>query len=139
MSPSPKIKYCSGYKYQLEENYSIQTPLRPATQINAEYISLDTDGMLSIRSSYAWDGPSGPTVDSPSSMRGSLVHDALYQLIREGFLPMEARETADNMLEQLCIEDGMWRWRAKAWRWAVSTFAKNAAEWKNEHKIVTAP
>jgi hypothetical protein len=33
---------------------------------------------------YAWNGPSGPTLDTRNFMRGSLVHDALYQLMREG-------------------------------------------------------
>jgi hypothetical protein len=72
-------------------------------------------------------------------MRAGLVHDALYQLIREGFLPIEARSIADDMLCQLCIEDGMWAWRARAWKWAVCKFAKSAAEWGAERKVLTAP
>lgn len=76
------------------------------------FIELDDDGVLEIGVNYAWDGPSGPTIDTPSFMRGSLVHDALYQLIREGKLPCRLRRTADRLLRELCVEDGMWRWRA---------------------------
>ena len=41
-------------------------------------------------------------------MRGSLVHDALYQLMREGFLDKEVcRALADRLLQVMCIKDGM--------------------------------
>ncbi len=36
------------------------------------------DGVLTIRSGYAWDGPGGPAMDTPAAMYGSLSHDALY-------------------------------------------------------------
>jgi hypothetical protein len=135
----PVIKYRDGFKYQLAEDYTIQTPLRPNTPIVAEYITLSADGVLMIRESYAWDGASGPAWDSASSMRASLVHDALYQLIREGFLPMEARKTADDVLHQICVEDGMNPVRARLWKIAVKYFAGSAAEWKSERTIITAP
>lgn len=135
----PVIKYRDGYKYQLAEDYGIQTPIKPGLPIAAEYITLTTDGILMIRDGYAWDGASGPTFDSASSMRASLVHDALYQLIREGFLPIVAREDADNLLYKLCVEDGMGRIRAWIWKVAVKYFAGSAAEWKSERQIVTAP
>lgn len=41
-------------------------------------------------------------------MRGSLVHDALYQLMREGILDHKKdREAADELLREICKEDGM--------------------------------
>lgn len=41
-------------------------------------------------------------------MRGSLVHDALYQLMRENHLDEDRwRPTADDILRRLCREDGM--------------------------------
>jgi len=52
------------------------------------YLKLDGDGQFEFSKGYAWDGPSGSTVDTLNFMRGSLVHDALYQLIRmEKILP----------------------------------------------------
>ena len=72
-----------------------------------DYIILDTDGTLAIAAGYAWDGPSGPTFDTKNFMRGSLVHDALYQLMGNGLLPLTEREPADATLRRLCLEDGM--------------------------------
>ena len=40
-------------------------------------------------------------------MRGSLVHDALYQLIREGELGPGQRRMADGLLHEICLADGM--------------------------------
>lgn len=134
-----KIKYSEGYKYQLEEDFEIDTPFRLGLPVQAEYISMTIDGKLHIREGYAWDGPSGPTIDTPSSMRGALVHDALYQLLREGFLSPEAREKADRMLYDLCREDGMDYVRAKVWYYGVRWFAADAADFKNERKVLTAP
>jgi hypothetical protein len=64
-------------------------------------------GYLILKAGYAWDGPSGPTLDSKDFMRGSLVHDAIYQLIREGIIPRECKDAADDLLIALCKADGM--------------------------------
>src|SRR5260370_31122772 len=76
------ITYNGGYKYQLKETYTIAIDIKPRTSIDTEYIDLDTQGNITIREGYAWDGPSGPTIDTLTFMRGSLVHDALDQLMR---------------------------------------------------------
>lgn len=89
-------------------------------------LDLYSDGRLVIANGYAWDGPSGPTLNTESSMRGSLVHDALYQLIREGLLPASLKPTCDWELAEICIEDGMWRWRARLWAWMLVQFGWTA-------------
>jgi hypothetical protein len=107
------ITYKGGYKYQLKRDYSVEIPIKPESDIPSaskpsEYILLSTNGMLLIKCGYAWDGPSGPTIDTQNFMRGSLIHDALYQLIREGHLTeVPHREQADRLLKENCIEDGM--------------------------------
>lgn len=107
------ITYKSGYKYQLKQTYVIVIPIRPAGMISTEYVALTTNGTLSVHNGYAWDGPSGLTIDTLNFMRGSLVHDALYQLMREGLLDAARyRETADRLLQTHCIEDGMSSLRA---------------------------
>jgi len=133
------IRYRDGYKYQLAEDFSIRTPFRPERDIETEFIILRRDGQLLIRRGYAWDGPSGPTFDSPSSMRGSLVHDALYQLMRLGLLPISCRPAADDLLYKLCVEDGMWRWRAWLWRREVRKFAAFAASPSSTREVKVAP
>lgn len=107
------ITYKSGYKYQLKQSYSAVTPIKPDAPIASEFITLATDGTLRIKSGYAWDGPSGPTIDTVNFMRGSLVHDALYQLMRERQLNTAThREKADRLLQKHCKEDGMTSIRA---------------------------
>jgi hypothetical protein len=134
------IRYRQGtYKYQLRRPHVERTSLRPERTICTDWIALETDGTMTISSGYAWDGASGPTWDSKSSMRGSLVHDAAYQLLRMELLPPWFRVQADAEFRRICIEDGMFRWRAHAWHWAVRTLASGAAEAKSEPADEYAP
>jgi hypothetical protein len=111
--PRQCIRYAAGYKYQLRATCAIQTTIKPPAPIRTEYISLDDMGVLTIREGYAWDGPSGPTIDTLDFMRPSLAHDGLYQLMREGHLDhLVYRQPADQELRRLCLEDGMSRVRA---------------------------
>ena len=135
-----KIFYRVGYKYQLAEEYSTNIPIVPEDDIETEYIDLNSEGSLKIIKGYAWDGPSGPTVDTLNFMRGSLVHDALYQLMRAGKLDKEIhRKPADRLLRQMCKEDGMSS--ARAW-WVFKGLrfgGDPAADPANKKPIVRAP
>lgn len=130
------------YKYQLMEDYEDTVPLRPAADIVLQFLALHADGRLFVRRGYAWDGPSGPTFDTRDFMRGSLVHDALYQLMRLGRLDWRIhREAADDLLRQMCIADGMPRWRAWYVHRGVRLFAEGAARPRPapEVEIICAP
>ena len=116
------------YKYQLTNNYTITIPITPDSDIPTGFATLTSEGILHIRKHYAWDGPSGITIDTKSFMRGSLVHGALYQLMSLGKLDYEIhRETADQILKDICIEDGMWKFRAAYVHWAVRIFGEKHA------------
>lgn len=121
------IVYRGGYKYQLVETYRVGLTIRPPQTVLHDYIRLDTDGTLTIRAGYAWDGPSGPTFDTKGFMRGSLVHDALYQLMGDGLLPLSEREAADATLRRICLEDGMSQVRAWWVCWGVRIGGGQAA------------
>lgn len=133
------IKYRSGYKYQLAEDFKTVIDIHPPNPILTDFILLEPDGALFIRSGYPWDGPSGPTIDTKSFMRGSLVHDCIYQLIRQGYLPAETRKQADIELRRICREDGMCKIRAwyvyQGVRWAAGF----AAAPKNRKRVRIAP
>mgnify|MGYP001561039161 CR=1 FL=1 len=108
-----RIVYRSGFKYQLAQTYLVEISIRPDADIITEYVKLNRAGMLAIMEGYAWDGPSGPAFDTPSFMRASLVHDALYQLMREEHLDATVwRAVADGEMRRICLEDGMPRIRA---------------------------
>jgi hypothetical protein len=135
------MKYRRGYKYQLAKDEIFKTPFRPTEKIRSEFIDLDTVGILTVKAGYAWDGASGPTIDTKNTMRASLAHDALYQLIRQEYLPytVKTRHMADDFLYTCLIEDGMWRFRAMLWRRELKKFAGFAADPKSRKKIYTAP
>jgi hypothetical protein len=133
------IRYRKGYKYQLAEDAEIYVDIYPVHDIETDWIALSFAGRLTARTGYAWDGPSGPTIDTPDSMRGSLFHDALYQLMRLGLLDQKYRPIADKLLHDICIEDGMNHLRAALWKMAVEDFAAGAAKAGTEREILTAP
>jgi hypothetical protein len=108
-----RIRYRRGYKYQLVNDYRVQTNILPGYDIETEFVQLERAGVLTIRHGYSWDGPSGPTVDTANFMRGSLVHDALAGLLRDLYLDRSVWFTPINReLQKICIEDGMSRIRA---------------------------
>ena len=135
------IHYRSGYKYQLKKAIAVPTKIRPDEEkVIGRYIKLGTDGLLEISDGYAWDGPSGPTIDTKNFMRGSLVHDALYQLMREAGLDKDKwRKAADEELVRICREDGMTRLRAWWVLTAVRRFADPAASPEGHKPVSTAP
>jgi hypothetical protein len=133
------IKYTDGYKYQLSEDYFLQTTIKPEKEVNEEFIKLTLDGLLTVKEGYAWDGPSGPTIDTKSSMRGALVHDALYQLLRDEKISQSCRVIADTYLRDICIEDGMFTWRAHLWYIGVRHFAMSAANAEDVKPVIIAP
>lgn len=133
------ITYKAGYAYQLRMPYQCKISLKPEHYIGTGYIRLYTDGGLGLTNGYAWDGPSGPVAHGGTIMRGSLIHDALYQLLREGLLPPDARDAADRVLQAICIEDGMPRWKAWLVYQAVRRFGRPAADPANEKPLLHAP
>ena len=133
------MKYRKGYKYQLAEPEFFKTPIIPSEPIETEYIDLGTDGSLFIERGYAWDGSSGPAWDSKTSMRASLAHDAIYQLLRMELLHAEHREQSDKLYRDICIEDRMLKFRAKYHYLAVRRFAESASEAKSSKEILIAP
>ena len=133
------IKYKAGYKYILAENYSCHIDIYPVMDIVTEYVSLDKFGTLTIKKGFAWDGCSGPTWDDRSNMRGGMIHDGLYGLLREQHLSSAFRDEVDGIFHKALIEDGMNRVRAWYYYNAVRKFAGYAASPRNQKKILTAP
>lgn len=134
---SDPVQYRTGYKYSLWKTYRVQTRIRGYT-VKHRLFELTEDGWLTIFENYPWDGASGPTIDTKSSIRGSLVHDALYEMMRLGLLPQSCFTLANEELRDICKEDGMWNWRADGWFDAVEKCGHPSANLSDE-KILTAP
>jgi hypothetical protein len=126
------------FKYRLTADFKFTLPgefpkmTYPLHQPD-EWIRYDDEsGTLYYEEGYCWDGSSGPTVDSKQCHLAGLIHDAGYQLLREGVFgarteKQKAREFFDNLYYILCIAGGMGRKRA--WlRWkALRLLGKKAA------------
>lgn len=112
------------WKYRTRRQIELKTSVL-GYSCKTEYIQLWDDGRLILAKGYAWDGPSGPTIDTEDSLRGSAGHDALYQLIGLRAIPADKRMLADMDLRRWCIEDGMPEARADLWFKAVRLFGGN--------------
>ena len=139
MSKGDKIHYADGYKYQLKRDYSVQTAVFVGGFIITPFIRLDIQGMLYIRTGYAWDGASGPAVDTKNNMRASLVHDALSQLAREGYLDAHTnKEAIDNEFYKILEEDGMSAFRRWIDKRGLALAGSSYLE-RREDEVLEAP
>lgn len=134
----PKINYCSGYKYQLIADYFhvLGINFDNVEPFELGFIKWNPSVLL-IKKGYAWDGPSGLAIDTKDFMRGSLVHDALYQCMRQGKIDLTHKDACDKELQRICEEDGMADFRAWYVYEAVRIFGYNSATQPKE--VLTAP
>ena len=110
------IKAVKGYKWKLWEDVSVYLP--SSSNVCPQEWGESKHGLvrvkhltLYIKAGYAWNG-ANVVWDTKTIVRGSLVHDALYQLIRENSLDESYRNLADKIFREICLEDRMIRMRA---------------------------
>jgi len=123
------------YKYNLHSDYEHSTGITVDDPCDTKFLKIDSNGKLLIKNGYSWDGPSGPTIDTKNFMRGSLLHDALYQLMRECVVDQNQRKRADEILREICREDGMSKVRA----WWVYKAVRIAGAGRTRPDLLTAP
>ena len=133
-----KVRYRDGYRFQLAEPFQAQTGILVACPGN-QFVGLAADGTLTLAAGYAWDGASGPIKQDATVIRGSLVHDGLYQLMRENELPASFRGIADDLLKTMCKEDGMPSWQAWLVHLAVKTFGGKYVDPSSRKPVLEAP
>lgn len=112
-----------GYKYDVWEEFTIQTNIK-TFMFQTPWYQLMPSGTLIIPPRYAWDGATDPAIDTKNFMVSSLVHDTLYQAMREGHLPRTQRESVDKELPRICQEYGMSDFRA----WYAYNFVRVMGE-----------
>ncbi|NRA83286.1 MAG: DUF1353 domain-containing protein [Gammaproteobacteria bacterium] len=140
MTTQGYIAYRSDYKYQLAERYELMIAIIPKHHIITPYIELDRQGLLTVNAGYAWDGPSGPVKDTPHNMRASLVHDALYQLMRHQELVARThRKTADQLFKDICKQDGVSSFWASIYYKGLRKFGKPYASPQQKKIVLQAP
>jgi len=117
------LTYRSGYKYQVHDDYRIRTPFK-GLSVSTRFYSLSPNGVLTVRAQYAWDGPSGPAVDTRDTMIYSLLHDCLRQMLNEGALPARYCEAVDTYCRVVARRARMWKLRRWYFHVAVRINAK---------------
>ena len=136
-----KIVYKKGSKYNLDVDFMLDLKyVVPGGDkgINEDFVYLSPRGSLIVYKGWDWDGGSGPAIDTKNIMRASLVHDALYWLMRQGRLDQSFRKAADMEFRRLCLEDGMSSARAW-WLYYGLRFGAAWAAGKDFDKVFTAP
>lgn len=132
------IYYKKGYKYQLNREHQFTLPPYFSHILYADdYISI-VNCLVTVKRGYAWDGPSGPTVDTENFMQGSLRHDVKYQLMRIQLLPQTYGPLADTQLIEDCREDGMCYIRGQWVYVGVKYGAASAADPTNRKRVIEA-
>ena len=111
------------YKYCLLQDVCVGTKITLNAPLTVPgYIDLSTQGLLKINEGYSWNGASG-IPDTEANMLAALVHDALYQLMREyncnaapgtttigGISRKVFRLEADILFRIHYKNNGGWRW-----------------------------
>ena len=105
MIPNQTASLRTGYKHVTVGSHVFHTQVVPPEDIITPFICLNRDGWLFIAEGYAWDGATG-CPDVALILRASLIHDALYQLIREKHLAYFWRQSADLEFRNAILEDG---------------------------------
>ena len=114
------------YKFKVEENFSIELPFK-IPDFEHEYAS-SKDSILSVKKGYAWDGASGPIINTRDTLVASLVHDVLYQAMRLSLIKpsKENRQIADKNFFEILKMNGVNSIRRKVWYFAVRLFGKKS-------------
>ena len=114
------------YKFKVEENFSIELPFK-IPDFEHPYAS-SKDSILSIKKGYAWDGASGPIINTRDTLVASLVHDVLYQAMRLNLIKSstENRQIADKNFFEILKMNGVNSIRRKVWYFAVRLFGKKS-------------
>lgn len=134
------VKYKAGYKYQLAAEVIIKLPFFVyEVRERNNWVCIDHAQNLIFAPGYAWDGASGMTIDTKATIRPSLAHDGLYQLMRENLLfAHKYKPLADKLLLDLLIEDGMNSLRATTWYLGVKMFGHQATQ-PRKNELLHAP
>ena len=135
------LAHIEGFKYQTHKDWVTYVgDFGQKEDITDGWLTLSKEGRLTIRAGYAWDGASGLlTINTMNSRQGSVLHDALYQLMRRELISRKYKSKADQRFYDQLIMDGMAQFRAKYWRRAVNKFGHPATLPSHKRQVIYAP
>lgn len=136
------IKLYPRYKYQVINTYDYKYTGIKGEEVETKFLKLNKNGILTIKKGFFSDGPSGLSIDTLNIMRGALVHDALYKLMRTTKIGKDYkkrayyRKCADQVLKKICREDGTFWFRAWYIYICVRLFGRSSAEPGTEKPVI---
>lgn len=123
----------SAYKYRTLKSFIYaQKHILPEKDIIHPLFSITSEGIITIEMGYAWDGPTGPVFSERTVIKSTLVHDALYQMMRLRMLPLSARKGADRVFRDICVEDGMSKTLANFYYQCLRVFGEKYAAMQDD-------
>lgn len=125
-----------NYKFKVEKSLTIKLPFT-FNNFKHHYITL-TNGNLTINIGYAWDGASGPVINTKNTLIASLVHDALYQAMRLNLIPNneDTRKLADKTFYSILKDYKMFVVRRSVWYFMVRMFGRFFYKKKQGNDII---
>lgn len=114
-----QIAYVKADKFILGRDEFFSLPFKPKETIRTSYCTFYDNGDLHIKRGFLWSA-NFPAINTENTKPASLLHDCIYNLIKDGFLPREPyREHGDRLLYDVLIECNVLQYRAFAWYKAV--------------------
>jgi hypothetical protein len=89
---------------------------QPVVVANYSICKETSRGCLYLGPKFKWDGPSGPAIDTESTMLPSAGHDAFYRVARMKRLGLKYRAPVDKLYRINLRENGTWPPRVW-WHW----------------------
>lgn len=125
-----------NYKFKVERSLTIKLPFI-FSNFKHLYMKL-TNGNLTINAGYAWDGATGPVIDTKNTLIASLVHDALYQAMRLNLIPSDeaTRKLADKTFYSILKDSNVFVLRRFAWYLAVRIFGRFFCKNKQGNDVI---
>lgn len=139
-----KYQTVARFDVSIEKKYDIWVSPEVSEEMTNDYFIIlhfnsqnKRVNQISIEAEYAWDGASGPTVDTYGSFKAALVHDAFYQCMRLGYVTPGSRNGVDKLFRDMLEAGGVPPLRRQIWYLGVHLFGKKSTTPKphKEHKI----
>lgn len=129
-----RYMFIESHKYKTLDEECFYIPEFAGMSITLPFVRL-VDGKIYFNAYYTYDGPSGPTKDDDTNKIPALVHDGLYQMMREGVLDRKYRKLADQVMRRMCLEHGMKPFRAWYYYVGLRLFGKKHTYPKKNSKL----
>lgn len=149
------MEYIGKIKYCLTQDEVFLTSVRPEVLVDTRFITMDLNGVMTVKIGWVWDGCSGPTIDSEWNHRAGCGHDALYWLIRNEYISEKWKPKIDSdfftwLLDGIAIVVKRMKYfrdirsrgltlLAQAFYWGVKKVGGPATKSRNRRVKLTAP